>query len=1040
MVNGKAPETRAAMSGCSNTKTAARGKVSSLKKIKLSSSQIEADNLVAAALGVSGATLVPTVPQSGAPMDGAGGGGAVPHLEPDEETHLGFVKVKDKKPEREKSKEGSIDDEDDGRHPSLVSRNGAYQIVRAMKAMNATQRNEVSALGFGLLLQLNAPKELPTKLCYWLADNFNPRTCDLILSDGDRLHVEAADVGVVLGLPSGNITMERKTTSNLTEEFKRMFSNRHNNVTANAVIEKMLSHVHGGVWFKRLFLIAMSTCLIDVASNGYVPIGLIGNFDNVDIAKNLNWGTFVMQCLVDHTMAWQKTRDKYTGPIFFLLLCFVYTGLYVDRVEVFLRTVDRTIPIMIGWTSERLYDRQKTEIKHGGLGGGHVVERFALPGPLQREGAGVAERHGAAQRSLDDSNDRVSSGSGSGHDNGMMFAKNLLKQAKLVADAVNGVVTMVETAPPELYDNVHFNKAVETIEKLLGCRITRPTTYTQNAGKISMTQEDAAYWADPVVMEMIIAVEKSMPKKDRIVPYCDDPPNFNLDISQGQRIVRESDSVTREYAEQGIETSIGVDGEETAILGDASTNALRETRSMKAAKLKTIVEDHIMSDDSDDDSTDGENREKTGAEFGEGADLGDEVRAVDKATESVTLKGGDVSKEVNALVLWKDSTGDPDKEMPKIDDGRAPAKSARTRTRSKKPSPDLTKGKGKCIADARKSDDDDDFMASDVPEQGRVVKRKRSGSGKSPFQSRVIDGSSYVLKEHKELCFWIMNNIDLSRQEVVFGSTNDVDIQREEIISLGAGVYVKSTVIDVWCKILNANEALRAPTSPCRFFVPSSACAFCVYGCPKEWEMKDRQSIFDDHLREAIEQVDGLKVENVDMFFFPICESNHYYIICFDLKLQRSEIIDNSTSGESEPVNVHYSNIPASLGMMVKTFLESEGLGKKVQFLSNLNYDRLKMTWRDDKNEVDCGVYVMRHMETYMGGSLRGWKCGLSKNNSRQMKALRAKYAATILGSDMNIHRVRVVSDAKKYFAESVRTDPIGVDQLLVVRASGAQL
>ncbi|KAL3630673.1 hypothetical protein CASFOL_023657 [Castilleja foliolosa] len=1023
MVKGKDPETRAPITGCSKTKTAARGKVTSLKKIKLSSSQIEADNRVATTVVEAGATLVPTVPQSG-----------VPDLEPDEETHLGSVKLKDKKPGPEKSKEESSDDEDDEKHPSLVSRNGAYQIVRAMKAMNATQRNEVSALGFGLLLQLNAPKELPTKLCYWLADNFNPRTCDLILSDGDRLHVEAADVGVVLGLPSGNITMERKTTSNLTEEFKRMFSNRNNNFTANSVIEKMLTHEHGGVWFRRLFLIAMSTCLMDVTSNGYVPIALIGNFDNVDIARNLNWGTFVMQCLVDHTMAWQKTRDKYTGPIFFLL------GLYVDRVEVFLRTVDRTIPTMIGWTSERLYDRQKTEIKHGGLRGGHVVERFALPGPLQREGPGVAQRTGAAQRSLDGSNDRVSSGSGSGHDNGMIYAKKLLKQAKLVADAVNGVVTMVESAPPELYDNVHFNKGIETIEQLLGCRIARPTGYTQNAGKISMTQEDAAYWGDPVVMEMIEAVENSMPKKDRIVPYCDDPPNFNLDISQGPRIVREGDSVKGGYAEQEIETSISVDGEETAILGDGSTDALRETRSMKAAKLKSIDEDHIMSDDSDDVSTDGENREKTVAEMGEGAGLQDEVRAVDKATESVTLKGGDVSKEVNVLELAKDSTGVPDKEMPKIDDGCAPAKSATTRTRAKRPSPDLTKEKGKCIADAKGPDDDDDFMARDVPEQGRVVKRKRSGTGKSPFQSRVIDGRLYVLKEHKELCFWIMDNIDLSRQEVVFASTNDVDIQREEIISLGAGSYVKSTVIDVWCKILNANEALRAPTSPCRFFVPSSACAFCVYGFPEEWEMKDRQPIFDDHLKEAIEQVDGLKVENIDMLFFPICQSNHYYIICFDLKLQRSEIIDNSTSGESKPVDVHYSNIPASLGMMVKTFLESQGLCKKVEFLSNLNYDRLKMTWRDDKNKVDCGVYVMRHMETYMGGSLRGWKSGLSKNNSRQMKALRAKYAATILGSDMNIHRVRVVSEAKKYYTEKYRTDPIGVDQLLVVRAAGAQL
>ncbi|KAL3627333.1 hypothetical protein CASFOL_028696 [Castilleja foliolosa] len=72
--------------------------------------------------------------------------------------------------------------------------------------------------------------------------------------------------------------------------------------------------------------------------------------------------------------------------------------------------------------------------------------------------------------------------------------------------------------------------------------------------------------------------------------------------------------------------------------------------------------------------------------------------------------------------------------------------------------------------------------------------------------------------------------------------------------------------------------------------------------------------------------------------------------------------------------------------------------------------------------------------------SLRGWKCGLSKNNARRMKALRAKYAPAILGFEINLHRVRVLSEAKKYYAEKVGSEPIGVDQPLVVRAAGEPL
>ncbi|KAK6162772.1 hypothetical protein DH2020_002613 [Rehmannia glutinosa] len=58
---------------------------------------------------------------------------------------------------------------------------------------------------------------------------------------------------------------------------------------------------------------------------------------------------------------------------------------------------------------------------------------------------------------------------------------------------------------------------------------------------------------------------------------------------------------------------------------------------------------------------------------------------------------------------------------------------------------------------------------------------------------------------------------------------------------------------------------------------------------------------------------------------------------------------------------------------------------------------RLCMPWRDTTNKVDCGIYVMRHMESYMGGGTKGWDCGLEKNNASQLSNLRTKYSAAII-------------------------------------------
>ncbi|KAK1411198.1 hypothetical protein QVD17_37744 [Tagetes erecta] len=75
-----------------------------------------------------------------------------------------------------------------------------------------------------------------------------------------------------------------------------------------------------------------------------------------------------------------------------------------------------------------------------------------------------------------------------------------------------------------------------------------------------------------------------------------------------------------------------------------------------------------------------------------------------------------------------------------------------------------------------------------------------------------------------------------------------------------------------------------------------------------------------------------------------------------------------------------------------------------------------KLDWATKNNNVDCGVFLMRHMKTYMGSKVKKWRCGLVDDESKQemqVNNLRLKYAYIILKSNVNIHKKRVVEVAK---------------------------
>lgn len=76
----------------------------------------------------------------------------------------------------------------------------------------------------------------------------------------------------------------------------------------------------------------------------------------------------------------------------------------------------------------------------------------------------------------------------------------------------------------------------------------------------------------------------------------------------------------------------------------------------------------------------------------------------------------------------------------------------------------------------------------------------------------------------------------VNSEDVVYFD-NRVDLRRRELMSLRQDLFVSSAVIDVWSTILNHNEKLRSPDSPCRFFASTDPtvrfnyivnCIYCI--------------------------------------------------------------------------------------------------------------------------------------------------------------------------------------------------------------------
>nr|XP_017225085.1 PREDICTED: uncharacterized protein LOC108201304 [Daucus carota subsp. sativus] len=308
------------------------------------------------------------------------------------------------------------------------------------------------------------------------------------------------------------------------------------------------------------------------------------------------------------------------------------------------------------------------------------------------------------------------------------------------------------------------------------------------------------------------------------------------------------------------------------------------------------------------------------------------------------------------------------------------------------------------------------FITPEPAQRKKSARDKKVGPyGKSPFINRVIDIKTKLDKTDMGLWLFLVQKKDML--EMVY-SWKGVEIIKEHLQTLKIKTSLYYSVIDVWVTILNDCEKYKSDESPMRLFCNIGHLAFTLDPNKK---VSETFTLFSEGMDKILDTFDVSKVEDVDMVFFPITKSEHFYLICYDIRNQGHFIIDN-IKREGNPKQ-YYMRVPDILHSHFCNYIQIKGNIPLSRRIRKFKRTYLTMPWQTSWNSTDCGIFVMRHMETFKGDPKK-WDSGLAEEGiiqDHQLRRLRIKYNTAILSSGLNAFQRGIVDEAAK-LAEKAAT------------------
>ncbi|KAL8201660.1 hypothetical protein R6Q57_010807 [Mikania cordata] len=110
-------------------------------------------------------------------------------------------------------------------------------------------------------------------------------------------------------------------------------------------------------------------------------------------------------------------------------------------------------------------------------------------------------------------------------------------------------------------------------------------------------------------------------------------------------------------------------------------------------------------------------------------------------------------------------------------------------------------------------------------------------------------------------------------------------------------------------------------------------------------------------------------ISKVELIFIPIIKSEHVFLLVLDLKTPSFELFDNMAHGDAHIDK--YKQIPTFMRDVFVNYLLDNDHPNGYK-LHQQTTKILDLPWKTTENGEDRGVFCMRHMETYMGGGVKG--------------------------------------------------------------------
>ncbi|KAD0618057.1 hypothetical protein E3N88_43972 [Mikania micrantha] len=900
----------------------------------------------------------------------------------------------------------------------LNTRSSPAQLYRCIKLLRENQRKSVKRMGFAKLLSFNLDG-IPSRLAHFVVDRLKPKKMEIVCRGG-TLKITPALIHKLWGIPIGRTQIESivplETYDTSVSEWRATFDGRL--LATRTLVEKIESaEDEDNFEFRMNFIMLFMTVLVECHKNGRAREGILSS--------------------------------PFNGPLAILTL------LYVEGFECKGISVDKTVEPIEFWNKNRLKIREEWEIKHGGLGRGGV-------NPNLWKNTEEGEQNVTDSTKVDIEGVKKMLVQWEEAKNNIEMHLGELVKTNHDSEDIQTVIacyeSLLEKKPVWPQPTIQNDNVYETVDGVLNDLCVNLQDLGDETG-------EGEHLGDETVGDLCMGEKgetSNLSFKEAVVDLNINIPvqdfTEHLDLETGRKVVVQ-DPINEGDWFNGPNWSLGITQNDVqeiekgiALEGPNWSLGVSHIGTTTCVAENVVEKEHLdVPGTSGDKKTEvGANKEKGRPEETLRVNLNSSVEAADAApvnkkseeiekmdvnlNESVEDGGAPSEKSKESVTNLQDNTAPHDDQEMELDQSTIDlCISQLNENTDQAPLATSIVDKDKDMTvDAKWNEIIAKFEATKV----KPIREKGIADvNKSPYLIRGVDASKEMSKDEESIINFIWcggsthkatDNLSEATDEskkklkeavtennderkVVYHSVNHLVLKRVHLFSLRPDNEVNNQIIDAWVEVLNFEEKYR-----------STGWVLNQEGISHQ-ERLDKFSTNMDGLIKGDLKLSDLKL--FDMVFFPVLEFNHYYLIVFELKNSAISVIDNFHEsiplvGLRDNTNYYLKDSPYKVKDVFVQYMK-QIQHPKTDDIYATPVQKLHLPWATKTNAVDCAVFVMRHMERFMG-------CGNSstvasrrmetngKKKKSQLNLLRKRILLHLLRSEVNVLRDTILLDARK--------------------------